>query len=184
MEDPDGLSLARFKMVSRGEPPCFTNLADADNLIQTMCLTAEAFRKQNGEMPYTCVAAKHGNPCGMAIDRDSPSIAVRKALYGNPRAIWGGEVVTNFPIDAQIAQELFKSPGRNSAAGNAAWMLDIVVAPAFDTAAIEILGARKQRKLMENRCLLSPELQNNPSWAYRFVRGGFLRQQRGNMCWI
>ena len=174
----DPLSLSNFKQLS-GEQPCFTNLADSDCIIQTISLASEAFRLKYGKSPYICIAAKHGNPCGMAIDWDSPYVAVEKTLFGNPRAIWGGEVITNFTIDQKIAELLFKSNERERSIGSSSWMLDVILAPEFNREAVDILGINKIRKLFENKALYSPFLIK-AKWTYRFVRGGFLRQPPNN----
>lgn len=177
-EADDRLSLNNFKQLS-GEPPCFTNLADCDSILYTMCLCAEAFKLKYNKIPHICIASKHGNPCGMAIDWHSPLIAVKKALFGNPRAIWGGEVITNFEINSCIANILFKSRKREKKYGKASWMLDIVIAPHFTKESIKILGTRRKRKLFQNRALLFPFLTHS-KYSYRFVRGGFLRQPPSN----
>jgi phosphoribosylaminoimidazolecarboxamide formyltransferase / IMP cyclohydrolase len=170
----DSLSLHKFIQLS-GETPCFTNLADSDCLIHTISLTAEAFEKRSGKCPYICVASKHGNPCGMAVDWDVPGRATEKALFGNPRAVWGGEVITNFAVDGNIAEVLRRSTRREAEIGSSAWMLDVVLAPGFSGEAIEILGKNKRRKLLANEVLHRPFLAR-ADWSYRFVRGGFLRQ--------
>lgn len=177
-EDSDALSLANFKQLS-GEVPCFTNLADSDCIIQTMCLCSEAFKLRYKKIPYICIAAKHGNPCGMAIDWNKPEVAVHKALFANARAIWGGEVITNFEIDGVVANLLFKSNGREKLIGDSSWMLDVILAPHFTNESIETLGKRKQRKLFENPALFSPFLPQS-RWIYRFARGAFLRQPPPN----
>jgi len=107
----DPLSLFNFTQVS-GDAPCFTNMADADSVLQTLCLASEAFSINTGSIPHICVAAKHGNACGMGVSGTSPFDAVEKALGGNPIAVWGGEVITNFPIDEQLATILLKSDQR------------------------------------------------------------------------
>jgi len=170
----DALSLGNLKRIC-GEKPCFTNLADSDAIIQTMCLCAQAFHLKYGKIPYICVVAKHGNACGLAIDWESPHQAIEKALFTNPRAIWGGEAIVNFPIDEALAGVLLKSDKRQQILGSASWMLDVIIAPLFSQGAIEILGKRKERKLFANDALLTPYLTRVP-WTYRFVRGGFLRQ--------
>src|SRR3989304_8483605 len=78
----DALSLTNFKQLS-GELPCFTNLADSDSIIHIISLASEAFKLRYSKIPYICVASKHGNPCGMAVDWSSPSAAVEKGLFGN-----------------------------------------------------------------------------------------------------
>jgi len=173
-QDEDPLALTRFQQVS-GDKPCFTNLADADNILKTMCLVVEAFNRQQGRTPFICIAAKHGNACGLGISWDNPSEAVEKALWGDPVAVWGGEVIVNFSVDENIALALYKSRRREERLGEAAWMLDVVMAPRFAPEAVKILGQRSARKLFENRNLLSPALSSS-RYAYRLVRGGFLRQ--------
>jgi len=174
----DGLSLANFKRLS-GEKPCFTNMADVDCVLHTLCLAAAAFRLRYGKVPYMAVAAKHGNACGMAISWDDPAEVIVNALFGNPTAIWGGEFAANFTIDGDLARVLFSSGKRKKLLGSASWMLDVVLAPDFTPEAVEILGKRRARKLLANESLFSPSLPSAP-WVYRFVRGGFLRQPPNN----
>ncbi len=172
--EDDPLSLINFRQVS-GEPPCFTNMADADAILRTMCLAAESFKLNTRSIPYLCVAAKHGNAYGMGVSNLAAAHAIEKALFGNPRSIYGGEVVTNFPIDEQLAKTLANSERRERLLGDGCWMLDLVMAPAFTSEAIAVLGKRKVRKLFENSSLCSPILKKT-GFEYRIVRGGFLRQ--------
>lgn len=176
--DSDTLSLMNFVRVS-GEAPCFTNLADADCLLQTLSLAAQAFRLNTAAVPFLCVAAKHGNACGFGISRTNPTEAVDQALFGNPRSVWGGEMAVNFNIDAALAQILLKSEKRDKLLGQAAWMLDIIMAPFFSDQAIILLGSRKGRKLLQNPALTEPFIKKT-KYDYRFVRGGFLRQPPAN----
>jgi len=172
--DDDKLSLLKFRKIA-GEPPCFTNMADADCILKTLSLSAEAFALNQEAVPYICIAAKHGNPCGMGVSKNNPAEAVEKALWGNPRSIWGGEVITNFKINEIVAQMLKKSVRREGLFGSCYWMLDIILAPAFTPSAIEILGTSSRRKLFANEALYSPFLKTD-GVQYRQVRGGFLRQ--------
>ncbi len=174
----DPLSISRFRQVS-GESPCFTNLADADSIIHTLCLTSQAFRLKYGRTPYICIAAKHGNACGMSASWNSGRQAAERALFGNPMAIWGGELIVNFNIDAAIAGVLLQSKKRQEITKDANWMLDVVLAPGFTKEAVRILGQRKQRKLLENKMLVSARPPVS-KYAYRFVRGGILRQPPHN----
>lgn len=170
----DTLSLPDFRQVS-GERPCFTNLADADSILQTISLAAESFKIRYRKAPYICIAAKHGNPCGMAVSWNDASQAVNKALFGNPKSIWGGEVIVNFAVDDRLARLLYKSKKRKEMFNESAWMLDLIAAVHFSPGARRILGKRSSRKLFENRALALPFLPQT-KFAYRFVRGGFLRQ--------
>jgi phosphoribosylaminoimidazolecarboxamide formyltransferase/IMP cyclohydrolase len=173
-KENDPLSLLNFRQVS-GDAPCFTNMADADCILQTLCLAAEAFLINTGSVPYLCVAAKHGNACGVGVSKASSVEAIEKALWGNPVAIWGGEIITNFPIDEKLSAVLFKSSQRERLLGDSSWMLDMVMAPSFTPEAISILGKRKGRKLISNSALILPSLIKT-GFSFRPVRGGFLRQ--------
>lgn len=174
----DPLSLSMFTKVS-GESPCFTNMADFDFLLQCLCRTVEAFRKNLGSAPYIAALAKHGNPCGMAYDWDHPHIALEKALFGNARAIWGGECVVNFPIDDRLAKMLRSSSRREEMLGNPNWMLHLIAAPQFQEDSVEILGKQPVRKLFVNPALSLATIWRK-GWSFREVRGGFLKQPHGD----
>lgn len=171
--DEDPLGLPAFRQIS-GQPPCFTNLADADALLHTLTLVHHGLLAQRGQAPFICVAAKHGTACGLGIDSQDPVLAARRALWGSPVAVWGGELALNVPVDAALAQALFADAERERLHGNAHWMLDIVLAPAFTEEAAALLGQRAGRKLLANPHLAAPRLPAAP--AVRPVRGGALIQ--------
>jgi phosphoribosylaminoimidazolecarboxamide formyltransferase/IMP cyclohydrolase len=170
----DPLAMVQFRNYSETKP-CFTNLVDVDSLLNSLCLTNEAFKIRFGKQPYLAVASKHGNVCGMSIQWQDPLKCIEQTLFGNPVAVWGGELMTNFPIDESLANILVSHPRRKALLGSAEWMLDVVAAPAYNALALETLLKRKFRKVLENPALLSPNplLTGN---SYRFVRGGFIRQ--------
>lgn len=174
----DMFSLGNFRQVS-GDLPCFTNIADFDSILKVLCSLNESFVKCNKKAPFIMVAAKHGDPCGLAVDWDSPETAVDACLFGNPRAVWGGEAITNFPITGAIAAKLLHSQKRNALLANPNWMLDLIAAPSFDEQSINILGKRADRKLFANEALISP-VPDQEVWAFRPVRGGNLRQPPNN----
>jgi len=170
----DPLALHRFERIS-GETPCFTNMADLDSVVATLCRLAGAYRRLGGGLPHIAVAAKHGNACGLSADRTDPIEAIEGALWGDPAAVWGGEVVVTFELDGPRAERLLRSARRGELHGSPGWMLDVVAAPAFSGDAVEILGKRARRKLFLNPALADPPPPAD-RWSYRGVRGGFLRQ--------
>ena len=170
----DSLSLFNLKKIS-GEKPCFTNMADADCIIKTLCLAVEAFQLNIKRIPYICIAAKHGNACGIGVNFHSPKPSIEMALWGNPRSVWGGELITNFMIDNDLAEIILKSSKRKKLFNSAFWMLDLVIAPSFSKNVIKVLGKRKRRKLFENIALKKPSTKKNKN-DLRMVRGGFLMQ--------
>jgi phosphoribosylaminoimidazolecarboxamide formyltransferase / IMP cyclohydrolase len=171
-EDP--LALPRFRQLS-STPPCFTNLADTDALLKCLCLTDATFQAHYQKQPFLSAASKHGNVCGLAVDWESPLKSVERALFGNPLAVWGGELMTNFPIDDLLADLLLGHVQREKMLGSASWMLDVVAAPDFSSKAAEKLLKRKARKVLQNPALANPQAELS-GYSYRPVRGGFIRQ--------
>ncbi|MEL7643120.1 MAG: hypothetical protein AAGU25_03320 [bacterium] len=171
-EDP--LAIPRFENLSE-TVICQVNLSDIDNLLVTLCLLADGFKARYGNAPYITVASKHGNVCGSGFSWDSKLASIEKALFGNPLAVWGGELMVNFPVDDVLAEVLIKHPHRTELVGSAAWMLDVVAAPAFSPGALQHLRQRAFRKILLNPALAQPEPELS-GYSYRMVRGGFIRQ--------
>lgn len=177
----DPLAMHKFKVVS-GDPSYIT-YADGSQIIGILRLIAETFRQwrpPGKREPYIVIAGKHGNPCGAAVDWQSPIRAIRKALMGDYVAVMGGEVVTNFPIGEAEAKELFSPQPENDEAceayiGRNNWGLDVVFAPSFSRQATAILGKRDSRRLLANKHLTNTTLSPDRI-DLRPVIGGFLEQ--------
>jgi phosphoribosylaminoimidazolecarboxamide formyltransferase/IMP cyclohydrolase len=170
----DPLGIPSLKLVS-ATPPCFTNLADTDALLQTLCLAASAFGERREQIPFIAAASKHGNACGLAISRHSPRETIAGALWGDPIAVWGGELITNFAIDEACADMLIRDPRRQQKLGSAEWMLDVAIAPEYSSGALGQLKERTFRKIFQNPAFLNPVLQTSGT-SRRWVRGGLLEQ--------
>lgn len=173
-DSADLLALAHgnFKRLA-GEPMSYNNLADLDRLLQTITHIAAGFDINTKSVPKIAIGVKHGNPCGAAIGDNSLEV-LEKMLAGDLRAIFGGLVMTNFPIGEKEADTLlaFQMPeGKRR-------LLDGVFAPEFSEDAVEKL----KRKGDKCRFLANPALeklnQNSLDHAprFRYVRGGFLKQ--------
>lgn len=148
----DPLAPSHFKWVS-GEPS-FISIADLAQITDTQRLLAESLQRFHGRIPYIVIAGKHGNPCGAAISYKNPTEAIAKALMGDPVAVMGGEVITNFPIGDGEAQILFNSP---QSIGRDKWGLDLIAAPEFSPGTVAILGKKQGRRLLSN-----PYLNGSP----------------------
>lgn len=172
----DPLGWDKFQFVSGS--PGYINMADGEQALSIMCLMAEAFRRNfDAKMPHIAIACKHGNPCGASVDWNNPIIALHKALSGDPIAVMGAEVMTSFPIIGDIGRALYEVPSRlREQVGRKYWGVDVVFAPRFNDAAIELLGKRENRRLAANPQLQWPTMPKN-EWVLRPVRGGFLRQK-------
>lgn len=165
----DPLTLDKFEVLI-GKPG-FTNWTDVDGLLQTTTHIAAAMRL-DGRDPYIAVGAKHSNPCGAAIGV-TPKEALRGMLVGDPRAIFGGAIMTTFEINLELARLIVNRPG-----GNGKSNMDIVVAPAITEEAQALLIRPGGRCKM----LVNPALQyldeNSLDKAprHRHLRGVFLEQ--------
>ena len=104
------------------------------------------------------VVVKHANPCGVAVADDITEAYVR-ANACDPVSAFGGIIAANRTVTAEMA----------GAIGDG--FTEVVVAPDFESAALEILAVKKNLRVMS---------ANAPSplpFDVRPVDGGFLVQQ-------
>ena len=87
-----------------------------------------------------CVIVKHTNPCG-AAERTTLIEAWEAALAGDPVSAFGGVVALTRPVDVATAAALVSI------------FLEVVVAPAFEPAALDILAGKPNLRLV-----VDPEL--------------------------
>jgi phosphoribosylaminoimidazolecarboxamide formyltransferase/IMP cyclohydrolase len=116
-----------------GKELSYNNYADTD---AAMSIVKE-FSKP------TVVAVKHSNPCGIA-SADSIEEAWRKAYQADPVSIFGGIIVQNRPVTKIEAEEMTKI------------FLEVILAPAFEPDALEILMSKKNIRLLELPGLTEP----------------------------
>ena len=168
----DPLALEKFQLVG-GVEPSYNNFVDLDRLLQTITHIAATFERNRAYWPKIAVAVKHGNACGAAI-ADDGTTALKKTIIGDAQAIFGGAVMTNFPIDDGLAETLLKYRSR----GAQRRLLDAIFAPQFSVSAVELL----KRKSGKCRLLINHALANlnraslDAAPRFRYVRGGFLQQ--------
>jgi len=101
---------------------------------------------------------KHTNPCGIAV-RPTVKEAWDSALAGDPESAFGGVLACNTAVDkatASAINEIF---------------FEVLIAPAFDGDALEILRSKK------NRILLVQKARVAPAGQYRSLLNGVLQQQ-------
>lgn len=160
----DPLALDQFKVVE-GMDPSYNNYCDIYRMTQAITHIAAAFLKNNMKVPLIAIGVKHGNPCGTAIGTSSSTV-VKKMMGGDPLSIFGGLVMTNFPIDEKIATHF---SGK---------MLDGIIAPSFTKGAIELLKRKGNKcRFVVNAELLKLKIESIDTAPYfRYVRGGFLKQ--------
>lgn len=139
-----GLTTARQL---QGKPLSYNNILDAD--------AAWAVASDFG--PATVAIIKHTNPCGLAR-AGNPLSAYELALAGDPLAAFGGIVAVNVPVEGQLARKLVKR------------FYEIVLAPAFDAEALEILAGRPNLRILALPAATASGLR------WRSVEGGVLVQ--------
>lgn len=167
----DPLALDSFAL-HEGTEPSYNNYIDIDRLLQTITHIAGVIDKNGANVPAIAVGVKHGNACGAGVDI-SPSEATKKMLEGDERAIFGGSVMLNFPVDKEIAEILRAyhiDKGRR--------ILDVVVAPDLTEEALDILKRKHGRlRLLTNPALATLDASSiDTSERFRHVRGGLLAQ--------
>jgi len=107
----------------------------------------------------TYVIIKHNNACGVA-SRSLARDAWKDALACDPVSAFGGVIVTNTPVDEDVAAEIDKI------------FFEIIVAPRFTEAALAVL---KQKK---NRIILLRKEAASGKETYRSLLNGVLWQER------
>lgn len=107
----------------------------------------------------TFAILKHNNACGLA-SRPTVLEAWTDALAGDPVSAFGGVLVTNTKIDAPTAAEIDKI------------FFEVVIAPAYDPEALDILFKKKNRIVLEQHGRLTSRRQ------FRSILNGALVQER------
>lgn len=108
-----------------------------------------------------CAIVKHNNPCGCALG-ETIQAAYERAFACDPLSAYGGVIALNRPVDRACAERLSEQ------------FIEVLLAPAFDPAALEVLQAKKNVRLLElpNWPAPSREVDSKP------VIGGQLVQTR------
>jgi phosphoribosylaminoimidazolecarboxamide formyltransferase / IMP cyclohydrolase len=109
-----------------GKELSYNNLIDLDAAIDLI---------NEFEGSTTVAILKHNNACGLASDVVLKN-AYLKALESDPISAFGGVIIANKTIDLATAEELNKL------------FFEILVAPAFDKEALELLKSKKNRILL------------------------------------
>jgi phosphoribosylaminoimidazolecarboxamide formyltransferase / IMP cyclohydrolase len=120
---------------------------------------ADAARRAAFGFSEPCVAImKHANPCGIALGTDLAD-AHAKAHACDPVSAFGGVIAANGTITAKMAEKV------------ADIFTEVIIAPDFEPAALDILTRKKNQRLL--RCAPPPA---GPAIDWRPVSGGLLMQ--------
>lgn len=105
-----------------------------------------------------CVIVKHGNPCGAAIGKDNTE-AYLKAFETDTVSPFGGIIAFNQKLDFNTSAEVDKL------------FSEIILAPDFESDALELLMKKKNRRLIRFKTVLE-------KFELRSVSGGLLIQEK------
>ena len=133
---------------SHGKEMSFNNYTDAD----------AAWRAALDHSQPCVSIIKHANPCGIALGVDIAQ-AYAKAHQCDPVSAFGGVIAANRPVTAKMAEQV------------AEVFTEVIIAPAFESAALEIL-----MKKPSLRILTCPITRISPL-EIRPVSGGALVQE-------
>jgi phosphoribosylaminoimidazolecarboxamide formyltransferase/IMP cyclohydrolase len=107
----------------------------------------------------TFAILKHNNACGLA-SRDNLIDAWKDALAGDPISAFGGILVTNRAINLATAEEINKI------------FFEVIIAPAYDAEALEVLKTKKNRIILIHKECDMPKIIN------RTLLNGVLSQEK------
>jgi phosphoribosylaminoimidazolecarboxamide formyltransferase/IMP cyclohydrolase len=125
-----------------GKELSYNNLLDLDSAWTCVRLLDEP----------AAVVVKHNNPCGAAM-HENLSVAMRRALDGDPVSAFGSVIAMNRTVDAPTA-EVLSEPDR---------FVEAIAAPHFDPDAIRILTSKPKWKA--NVRLM--QVEGSVGWAER-----------------
>lgn len=135
--------------IIQGKKLSYNNINDANGAL--------AILKEFSEP--ACVVVKHANPCGVAVN-DSITDAFRCAYNADSLSAFGGIIALNRTCTKSIAKEIVSI------------FIEVVLAPNYSLAALEILTAKKNLRVLR----LGKIIPRLASQELRFVDGGILLQ--------
>jgi phosphoribosylaminoimidazolecarboxamide formyltransferase/IMP cyclohydrolase len=123
---PGKYLVSDIELLQSGKHPGKTNLTDADNALNILRYFTDT---------PCAVIVKHNNPCG-AARAQSLEEAYNKAYMADRIAAFGGCIALNKAVDKATAQAIANQ------------YAEVVVAPEFEDGVIDILGARKNLRVI------------------------------------
>ncbi|MFB9313745.1 bifunctional phosphoribosylaminoimidazolecarboxamide formyltransferase/IMP cyclohydrolase [Nocardioides plantarum] len=123
-------------------------------------LDTDAARRAAYDFDEPAVAIiKHANPCGIAVGSDVAE-AHRRAHECDPTSAFGGVIAANRPVTVAMAEQV------------AEVFTEVIVAPAYDDGAVEVLARKKNIRVLVAEAPTRGGVETRP------VSGGLLMQHR------
>jgi phosphoribosylaminoimidazolecarboxamide formyltransferase / IMP cyclohydrolase len=132
-----------------GKEISYSNLLDIDAAVGLLSEFSDT----------TFAILKHNNACGIA-SRDNLMDAWKDALAGDPVSAYGGVLITNRTVDEATANEINNL------------FFEVMIAPAFEEKALEILKSKK------NRIILIQKPTELPAINHRTLLNGVVMQDK------
>jgi len=132
-----------------GKELSYNNLLDVDAAVNLLAEFTDT----------TFAVLKHNNACGLA-SRENLVDAWKDALAADPVSAFGGVLITNRKVDIETAEEIHKL------------FFEVIIAPAYDEAALELFKTKK------NRVVLIQKEVALPTTTVRTILNGVLVQDK------
>ncbi len=155
LNNNDVCSITNMKCF-HGKELSYNNVLDIEHAIRLIC----EFKKD-----HAAVILKHNTPCGVGVSKNSIVEAYVRAFESDPVSPFGGIVCVSTEVTTFLAQKLSET------------FLEVVVAPKFESQALEILQKKKNLRLVTYDAHLP--LANKTIFTH--VQGGFLAQSSNNI---
>ena len=146
-------SLATARQL-QGKSLSYNNIADSDAALECV---------KRFEDP-ACVIVKHANPCGAAV-ADNIFDAYDRAFRTDPTSAFGSIIAFNRALDAKTAAAITDRQ-----------FVEVIVAPAVDADAAEIVAAKKNIRVLETGDWSDSAAWRPPTFDFKKVSGGLLVQ--------
>ncbi|MFT4035443.1 MAG: bifunctional phosphoribosylaminoimidazolecarboxamide formyltransferase/IMP cyclohydrolase [Patulibacter sp.] len=136
----------------QGKQLSYNNLLDLDSARRLVAELSDA----------ACAIVKHNNPCGAALG-DGALDAYERAFASDPLSAFGGIVALNREVDETVAKQIVTR------------FTEVVVAPSFTPAALEIFAGKPNLRVLEDR---ERRFRRGIDPETRDLGGGMLMQDR------
>ena len=80
---------------------------------------------------------KHANPCGVAL-AETIEQAYTRAVESDPVSAYGGVVVLNRPVSAELAGQIAEQ------------FVEVLFAPGYEDGALDVLRAKEAMRILES----------------------------------
>ena len=141
-----------------GKPLSYNNYLDLDSALRL----SRSLSASIDPTLHTCVIIKHTNPCGASVD-GIQRWAWENALASDPESAFGCVIALNRKVEAHTAEAIGDH------------FFECMIAPGYETAALDILSAKKNRRMLT----LDPMGEYQSEARIRQVEGGWLSQIQG-----